>query len=188
MTDSDALMGVQMWKSLGPERSSGSAGNPPPWRKLLLLMALTGGILLWLPTAPPSRSPAPGAPDAERSVAPGGGVPSISPARVTGGLLLAVAAAIGLALLLSRTSLKTRRGGLVEVLDYQSLGQKRGLLVVRAAGRRFLLGTSERGLQHLAELDEEPLAGPVVADGPPEDAFSGMLLRASKPFRDKAIS
>ena len=51
----------------------------------------------------------------------------------------------------------------VEVLGRRALQPKKAILVVRVAGRVLVLGTSEQGIQALAELSDEELQGAVAA-------------------------
>jgi flagellar biosynthetic protein FliO len=62
------------------------------------------------------------------------------------------------------------RRRLLNVLERHSLGPGRGLLLVEAAGRYLLLGTSEHGVQTLAELSSEEIQAARETCPPAADA------------------
>lgn len=65
------------------------------------------------------------------------------------------------------------RRKLVTVLERQTLGPGKGLVVVEVAGRHFLLGMSEQGITNLAELKAEEVldsSEAPVAEGDPTSA------------------
>lgn len=82
-----------------------------------------------------------------------------------GRMILVLGAIIGALLLLARIAKKHqiggggRLGGLplgqIEVLSRRSLGQHLALLVIRVAGRTFLVGQSSQQMTLLAEFGEE---------------------------------
>jgi flagellar biogenesis protein FliO len=48
----------------------------------------------------------------------------------------------------------SHRGSLLEVLDSTSLGPNRAVYVVRAGGKRLVLGVTQNQITALGELDE----------------------------------
>ena len=65
----------------------------------------------------------------------------------------------------------------VRVLERVSLGRDQTIVVVRAANRYFLLGSSPSGFSLLAELTEEELSAPSSDGVPPEPPDFRALLR-----------
>ena len=65
----------------------------------------------------------------------------------------------------------------VRVLERVSLGRDQTIVVVRAANRFFLLGSSPSGFSLLAELTEEELSAPSSDGVPPEPPDFRALLR-----------
>ena len=65
----------------------------------------------------------------------------------------------------------------VRVLERVPVGRDQALVVVRAANRFFLLGSSPSGFSLLAELTEEELSAPSSDGVPPEPPDFRALLR-----------
>ena len=65
----------------------------------------------------------------------------------------------------------------VRVLERVPVGRDQALVVVRAANRVFLLGSSPSGFSLLAELTEEELSAPSSDGVPPEPPDFRALLR-----------
>jgi flagellar protein FliO/FliZ len=60
----------------------------------------------------------------------------------------------------------SQRGTLLEVLDSTSLGPNRAVYVVRAGGRRLVLGVTQQQITALGDLDGEPLDDTASASAP----------------------
>ena len=111
------------------------------------------------------------------------------------GILLVLLLVLGACYMVTRwagTGLSVRFGAApagrqMRVLERLPVGRDQALLVVQAAGRYLVIGSSPSGLSLLAELTEEE--GALWASPPPSDVpdgikppdFSGMLRK----FREK---
>jgi flagellar protein FliO/FliZ len=90
-----------------------------------------------------------------------------------GWILLQTLAALGLVCLLAIVVFRLLvpralrgRSGPVRVVGRVAVDPKRSLLLVEAAGRCFLIGSSEGGLQLIAELDPAQVAAAREAEKP----------------------
>lgn len=85
--------------------------------------------------------------------------------------LLVLAAVCALAYAILRWGLRrfvpstTPRATDLEVIERLGVAPKQSLLLVRAGSRHLLIGSSEAGLQHLAELSADELTTKASRDG-----------------------
>lgn len=71
----------------------------------------------------------------------------------------------------------TIMGGNMRVLERISLGQDRQLLIVSVGERRLLLGSSQKGVELICDITDQPLSYP---DTPAPTDFSGILKSTIK--------
>ncbi len=106
-----------------------------------------------------------------------------------GGLLLQVTLSLALVCALAYGALrfglarmltpKTEEGQSMEVLQTMQLGARRNMMLVRIHDRVLVIGSSEAGLQTLADL------GPGSAQKEPPSSFEEALERTKKPHGEE---
>jgi flagellar biogenesis protein FliO len=93
------------------------------------------------------------------------------------GLLLAMAHFVRKRQLGPKSATGGRPTGRIEILSRRSVGRHVSLMVIRAAGRTFLVGQSAQQMTLLSELDgDEWVAGPPGSAWNAKTAASGMNL------------
>ncbi|MFN8635367.1 MAG: flagellar biosynthetic protein FliO [Chloroflexota bacterium] len=127
------------------------------WRQLVELVGLTklviGGALVVLVVA---AFLLPGGERGDPFDGPGAAMDLV----VKLGAVLALAYASMAALKRYTAGSASQRGSLLEVLDSTTLGPNRSVYVVRAGGKRLVLGVTQQQITPLAELDpEDPSPG-----------------------------
>jgi flagellar biogenesis protein FliO len=133
--------------------------RPRSQRSKALLRRLVPGLLLGagalLLTQPWRGAGGASSPLVAPATAPAAPIPSsLDPASIAGALLVVGGLLFLLPPLLQRLNPAVRGRGRIDVLEARPLGGRRQLLLVQVDQRRFLIGASEAGLAHLADLDE----------------------------------
>jgi flagellar biosynthetic protein FliO len=151
------------------------------WRQLVALVGLPkliiGGALVVLMLA---AFVLPGGERADPFEGPGGALDLL----IKLGAVVVLAYVMMAALKRYTAGSASQRGALLDVLDSKSLGPNRSVYVVRAGGKRLVLGVTQHQITALAELDVEQ---PAVLSQPEADFAAHLQHELSTQPQDDLI-